>query len=59
MAASGRSLSRDRLADRMREDGHGVSNARACLLVKILRAEQQVTPLAPAARSADHPGRVA
>jgi hypothetical protein len=39
LAAGGRTLSRDRLADRMREDGYGVSNARAGLLLKILRAE--------------------
>jgi hypothetical protein len=40
LATDGRSLSRDALADRMREDGYGVSNARACLLVRILRAEE-------------------
>jgi hypothetical protein len=39
LAAGGRTLSRDRLADRMREDGYGVSNARAGLLLKSLRAE--------------------
>ena len=39
---SGRS--RDALADRMRDDGHAVSNARACLLVKILKAEDAATP---------------
>jgi hypothetical protein len=48
LAASGHSLSRDRLADRMRDDGHGVSNARASLLLKILKAEQNVTQLEPA-----------
>jgi hypothetical protein len=48
LAATGRRLSRDALADRMRDDGHGVSNARASLLVKILRAEDSVTPLGPA-----------
>ena len=36
-AAEGRALSRDALAERMREDGHAVSNARASLLLKILR----------------------
>ena len=41
---SGRRLSRDALADQMRHDGHGVSNARACLLIKILRAEDNATP---------------
>jgi hypothetical protein len=39
LAAGGRSLSRDRLADRMREDGYAISNARAGLLLKVLRAE--------------------
>jgi len=39
LAASGRALSREALADRMRDDGHAVSNARASLLLKILRAE--------------------
>jgi hypothetical protein len=47
LAASGRRLSRDALADRMRDDGHAVSNARACLLVKILKAEDTVTTLGP------------
>ena len=48
LAATGRRLSRDALADRMREDGYGVSNARAGLLVKILKAEEHVTPIQPA-----------
>ncbi|MFI6759469.1 DUF2637 domain-containing protein [Micromonospora sp. NPDC050417] len=39
LASKGRSLSRDALADAMRDDGHGVSNERASLLLKILRAE--------------------
>jgi hypothetical protein len=43
LARAGRSLSRDALADAMREDGHGVSNARAGLLVRILRAEASAT----------------
>jgi hypothetical protein len=45
LTATGRRLSRDALADRMREDGHGVSNARASLLMKILKAEDAITPL--------------
>ncbi|WP_233527386.1 DUF2637 domain-containing protein [Micromonospora craniellae] len=48
LAAGGRSLSRDNLADAMREDGTGVSNERASLLLKILKAEQNVTILDPA-----------
>jgi hypothetical protein len=48
LTATGQRLSRDGLADRMRNDGHGVSNARACLLVKILRAEKDATPPGPA-----------
>jgi hypothetical protein len=39
LATEGRSLSRDALADAMRDDGHGVSNARASLLLKILKAD--------------------
>jgi len=35
----GRSMSRDALAAAMREDGHGVSNERASLLLKILKAD--------------------
>jgi hypothetical protein len=41
----GRSLSRDNLADAMREDGNGVSNARASLLLKILKAEKDMTTI--------------
>ncbi len=48
---SGRPLSRDRLADRMREDGHAVSNVRAGLLVRVLKAEAHVTPIDRAAAS--------
>jgi len=48
LAADGRSLSRDNLADAMRDDGHGVSNERASLLLKILKAEQDVTTIGPA-----------
>jgi hypothetical protein len=40
LAATGRPLSRDRLVDAMRDDGLGVSNERASLLLKALRAEQ-------------------
>lgn len=47
LATGGRSLSRDALAERMREDGQGVSDSRASLLLKILKAEQDVTPFAP------------
>jgi hypothetical protein len=39
LVAEGRPLSRDALAERMR-DGHAVSNARASLLLKILRADE-------------------
>lgn len=45
LAATGRSLSRDRLAEAMRDDGHGVSNERASLLLKILKAEQDVATI--------------
>ena len=47
LAATGRRLSRDALADRMRDDGQGVSSARVSLLVKILKAEDSVTPFGP------------
>ena len=47
LARDGRSLSRDNLADAMRDDGHGVSNERASLLLKILRAEQDMTTIGP------------
>jgi len=48
LASDGRSLSRDNLADAMRDDGHGVSNERASLLLKILKAEQDVPAIGPA-----------
>lgn len=48
LARNGRPLSRDNLADAMREDGNGVSNARASFLLKILKAEQDVTAIDPA-----------
>jgi hypothetical protein len=44
LASDGRSLSRDNLAEAMREDGNGVSNERASLLVRILKAEERATP---------------
>jgi hypothetical protein len=53
LTATGRRLSRDALADRMRDDGHGVSNARAGLLVKILKAEDTATPIGPAPSAPD------
>jgi hypothetical protein len=43
---SGRRLSRDGLAETMRIDGHGVSNAHASLLLKVLKAEAAVRPFA-------------
>ena len=49
LGSAGRSLSRDNLADAMRDAGHGVSNARASLLLKILKAEQDTTDVVPAA----------
>ncbi|GAA1886061.1 DUF2637 domain-containing protein [Asanoa iriomotensis] len=48
LASDGRTLSRDNLADVMRDDGHGVSNERASLLLKILKAERDVTTIGPA-----------
>lgn len=52
LANEGRSLSRDNLADAMRNDGHGVSNERASLLLKILKAEDDATPFpVPAGRT--------
>jgi hypothetical protein len=48
LAAKGWSLSRNNLADAMRDDGHGVSNERASLLLKVLKAEQGVTAIGPA-----------
>jgi hypothetical protein len=58
LTAAGRRLSRDALADRMREYGHGVSNVRASLLLKILKAEDSVAPIGPAtsAPESDDPG---
>lgn len=48
LASSGRLLSRDNLAGDMHDDGHGVSNERASLLLKILKAEQDVPTIGPA-----------
>ena len=48
LSNGGRSLSRDNLADAIRDDGHGVSNERASLLLKILKAEQDVPAIGPA-----------
>jgi hypothetical protein len=45
LAETGLSLSRDHLADAMRDDGHAVSNARASLLLKIIKAERGVTAI--------------
>ncbi|MEV5691874.1 DUF2637 domain-containing protein [Micromonospora globbae] len=50
---NGQRLSRDALADAMRDDGHGVSNARVSLLLRILRAEQAALPASPENRSAE------
>jgi hypothetical protein len=33
----------------MRDDGQGVSNARACLLLKIVKAEDAARPFGPVA----------
>ncbi|MCT2282361.1 hypothetical protein M3G91_32665, partial [Micromonospora chalcea] len=53
LASDGRSLSRDALADAMRDDGHGVSNARVSLLLKILRAEQAALPASSVTNSTE------
>jgi hypothetical protein len=47
LAETGLSMSRDHLADVMRDAGHGVSNGRASLLLKILKAEQDMTTIGP------------
>ncbi len=58
LTATGHRLSRDRLADRLREDGHAVSNQRAGLLVKILITERAVTSLGgPGPAAMSHPGQ--
>ncbi|MBL7261346.1 DUF2637 domain-containing protein [Actinoplanes sp. LDG1-01] len=43
LAEAGQSLSRDHLADALRDLGHGVSNERASVLLKILKTEQKAT----------------
>ena len=66
LANNGRRLSPDALADAMR-DGYAVSNARASLLLRILKAEENVTTLDPAPAAtvgnananADRPGAAA
>jgi hypothetical protein len=45
LASDGRTLSRDNLANAMRDDGHGVSNERASFLLKILNAEHDLTAI--------------
>jgi hypothetical protein len=45
LTRDGRSLSRDNVADAMRDDGHGVSNERVSLPLKIVKAEQDVTTI--------------
>jgi hypothetical protein len=52
LAGEGRTVSRDALARAMRDDGHGVSNEHASLLLKILKAGEDVTPIAPTGGSA-------
>jgi len=54
LAAEGRPLSRGTLAERMRADGHAVSNARASMLVKRLRAEE-TPPLGARLADRDEP----
>ncbi|MDG4768540.1 DUF2637 domain-containing protein [Solwaraspora sp. WMMD406] len=48
LTIKGRAVSRDKLAEAMRDDGHGVSNERASLLLRIIRAEQEVSVTSPA-----------
>ena len=55
LASDGRSLSRDNLADAMRDDGHGVSNERASLLLKVLKAEQDMPAIGGPASARPHP----
>lgn len=47
LAGKCRPVSRDALAAAMRGNGHRVSNAHASFLLKILKAGQDVTPVAP------------
>jgi uncharacterized protein DUF2637 len=53
LASDGRSLSRDNLADGMRDAGQGVSNERASLLLTILKAEKDVTSVGPSGARID------
>ncbi|MFG1881522.1 DUF2637 domain-containing protein [Micromonospora sp. NPDC049102] len=55
LAREGRSLSRDGLADAMRDDGYGVSNARASLLLKILREEEDTASFGAGATGGRRP----
>lgn len=60
LASKGLALSRDTLADAMRSDGHGVSNHRASLLVKILRTDRDTgTFLGQRRRAAGEDGATA
>jgi hypothetical protein len=43
LARDGRSFSRDALANALRDDGHELSNARASLVLKILKAQDDLT----------------
>lgn len=56
LAREGRSLSLDGLADAMRDEGHGVSNARASLLLKMLREEGDATSRGAATAMNRQPG---
>ena len=51
----GRRLSRHALADALREEGHGISNARASALLKTLKAERGVSPVSPARGRSSRP----
>lgn len=44
----GRRLSRHALADALREEGYGISNARASALLKTVKSERGVSPVLPA-----------
>jgi hypothetical protein len=55
LASDGRSLSRDNLADAIRDDGHGVFNERASLLLKILKAEQDMPAIGGPASARSRP----
>jgi Protein of unknown function (DUF2637) len=54
LAGNARPLSRDALAEAMRDGGHGVSNERASPLLKILKEEQDMTPPALTGTAAGH-----